>query len=188
MTVYTIGILEPFFSLNNRKIDEQEIWDVVITESTSGTAAHPSAMASVPDGYVCVGGGANDQWDGYGNLLTGTFPSDDGRSWTASGKDHVVSSPASITAYRDRPEVHAPNDQTDGRREQEHERQGVASERRCRTVCWADPRRGRSTKSLVSLGPDADWHFAERRLDLACTVEGSSEGRPRPGHCFRYRA
>ena len=42
---------------------------------------------------------SRDHWIGYGDLLSGSNPSADGKSWTASGKDHIHPSPASITAY-----------------------------------------------------------------------------------------
>ena len=78
-----------------------------LLKATSTVAAHPTVSITAPPGTVILGGGAYDDWDGpgaisaspIGNLLTGIFPSDDGTTWTASGKDHLQSSPASIVAY-----------------------------------------------------------------------------------------
>jgi len=69
-------------------------------------AAHPSASVEGPDidsNYLIVGGGAVDNWTGWGNLLTASAPLLDSNQrivgWTASGKDHLKSSPARVTAY-----------------------------------------------------------------------------------------
>jgi hypothetical protein len=48
-------------------------------------------------GWALSGGGAFDNWNGAGNMLTASYPS--GISWIGSGKDHIESSPAAITAY-----------------------------------------------------------------------------------------
>lgn len=78
-----------------------------LLKATSDCAAHPSISITAPNGTIILGGGAFDDWDGpcadsptpIGNLITGMFPSDDGTTWTVSGKDHIQSSPASIAAY-----------------------------------------------------------------------------------------
>ncbi len=69
-----------------------------ILSVTSAVTNHPEARITVPDGYKLVSGGARDNWNGEGNLLTASFPESD-NTWIASGKDHKESSPASITAF-----------------------------------------------------------------------------------------
>ena len=70
----------------------------LIQHATSGFAAHPTAKVSLDSTWTLTGGGALDQWSGGGNLLTASFPMSNS-TWSCSGKDHVVSSPATITAY-----------------------------------------------------------------------------------------
>jgi hypothetical protein len=70
----------------------------VIKSASGSKAAHPTAQVCLDPGWTLSGGGALDQWDGAGNLLTASFPQ--GSScWFAAGKDHKVSSPATVTAY-----------------------------------------------------------------------------------------
>ena len=69
--------------------------------SEGSAAAHPSQSVSVPDEYKMVGGGALDNWSGYGNMLTASYPRED-RTWTASGKDQHVGSPAQHDRVHDR--------------------------------------------------------------------------------------
>jgi hypothetical protein len=45
-----------------------------------------------------VGGGAEVHWHDPGNMLTASYPNDS-NDWTAQSKDHLKSSPATITAY-----------------------------------------------------------------------------------------
>jgi len=77
---------------------------------TSGVAPHPSIELPVPAGYKIVGGGATDNWNGAGNLLTASYPKGP-NTWFAAGKDHEQSSPASITAYA--LALHDPNNEWD---------------------------------------------------------------------------
>jgi hypothetical protein len=70
----------------------------VIRSATGGVAPHPNATICLDPGFTISGGGALDNWDGAGNLLTALFPFSD-RCWFAAGKDHIHSSPATITAY-----------------------------------------------------------------------------------------
>ncbi len=58
---------------------------------------HPTATAQLGPGWILCGGGAFDNWEGAGNLLTASYPQ--GSGWVAAGKDHLEASPASITAY-----------------------------------------------------------------------------------------
>ncbi len=81
-------------SLAGREISNS---DYVLVSQTSSYAAHPTAVASLPSGYTLVGGGARVNWSGAGNLLHASYPN--GNSWVASSKDHVISSPATVTSY-----------------------------------------------------------------------------------------
>ena len=69
-----------------------------IQSATSHVVPHPSASVHLDASWTLSGGGALDQWNGAGNLLTASFPSSPS-TWFAAGKDHVVSSPAAITAF-----------------------------------------------------------------------------------------
>lgn len=71
--------------------------DYILVEQTSSYAAHPQVSAHLPAGYTLVGGGARVNWSGNGNLLYASYPN--GNSWVAASKDHVLSSPATVTAY-----------------------------------------------------------------------------------------
>lgn len=72
-----------------------------IRREDSGVSAHPSVAADVSDGFALSGGGANINWHGGGNLLWRLEPTTDttNQEFRASGKDHIVSDPASITAF-----------------------------------------------------------------------------------------
>lgn len=78
--------------------DPTNEWDVNYTSSTGPIHAHPTARATLPDGYTMTGGGARVNWSGAGNLLTASYPIDT-RTWEARSKDHEKSSPANVTAY-----------------------------------------------------------------------------------------
>ena len=71
---------------------------IYVATSTSEVCAYPEATATLPSGYLVLGGGFRVDWHGYGNLATASFPSSY-TSWTVRSKDHEVSDPASITAY-----------------------------------------------------------------------------------------
>ena len=77
---------------------EQLRQHITVTKSTSAAANHPTASASVGQGYILIGGGFRDNWSDYGNLGTSSYPSSSS-SWTASGKDHYISSPATMDAF-----------------------------------------------------------------------------------------
>lgn len=72
---------------------------VVIVQQTSTSDGHPKVVAqSTIKGLKLIGGGASvDYGDGYGNLLTGSYPA--GEGWAASSKEHIQPSPAKVTAY-----------------------------------------------------------------------------------------
>ena len=70
----------------------------LIQSATGSVAPHPSAQVCLTDAsYTLCGGGATDNWTGDGNLLTASFPQQN--CWQVAGKDHIHSSPASVTAY-----------------------------------------------------------------------------------------
>jgi hypothetical protein len=78
--------------------DPEDIWDVQIFENTSESSHYPVAVVTVPADYTMVGGGARINWSGAGNLLTSSYPNSPS-SWEARGKDHIESSPATITVF-----------------------------------------------------------------------------------------
>jgi hypothetical protein len=82
--------------------DPANQFDVVVSEVTSAVAAHPTAVAQAPQGYVMASGGCRANWEtspsSAGNMLTASFPASN-NTWECRAKDHSYSSPASITAY-----------------------------------------------------------------------------------------
>ncbi|MCX8489708.1 MAG: hypothetical protein ORN54_01425 [Cyclobacteriaceae bacterium] len=62
-----------------------------------GTQSAPSASVTIPTGYLLLGGGTKINWTAPGNLLVHSYPA--GNTWNSKGKDHLYSSPASITSY-----------------------------------------------------------------------------------------
>ena len=80
--------------------DPQNEWNVAVREQELGAARqHPAVTARLEDEYALVGGGAFDTYLDPGNLLVQSRPGDDGKSWIAGGKDHLVPSPANTKAY-----------------------------------------------------------------------------------------
>jgi hypothetical protein len=71
---------------------------MIMVSGNTGTAAHPSGSVSVGFPFKVSGGGAIDRWTGAGNLLTAIYPSG-ANQWSAAGKDHEISDPASLTIY-----------------------------------------------------------------------------------------
>jgi hypothetical protein len=69
-----------------------------ILSVTSDVRNHPEARVVVPEGYKLLCGGARDNWQGAGNMLTASFPESD-NTWLARGKDHDSADPASISAF-----------------------------------------------------------------------------------------
>jgi len=89
LTVYVIGIRPR----NGAPPPESSIFS-----AQSGRENHPTSTASIPSGYLLVGGGAEVNWQGAGNLLTASYPNNAG-GWIAASKDHLVADPSVITAY-----------------------------------------------------------------------------------------
>ncbi len=69
-----------------------------ILSVTSDVRAHPEARVVVPEGYKLLCGGALDNWQGEGNLLTASFPESD-NTWLARGKDHTKADWTSISVF-----------------------------------------------------------------------------------------
>ncbi|MEP0919350.1 hypothetical protein NC981_21195 [Leptolyngbya sp. DQ-M1] len=90
ITAYAIGIRPR----NGAQNPEMKIFP-----KTSPAEQHPSVDVPVEPGYTLVGGGAQVNWTGHGNLLTASYPSEDGTAWQVSSKDHINASPATITGY-----------------------------------------------------------------------------------------
>lgn len=89
VTAYAIGVQPK----NGAAMPPSQIFSV-----TSGNAQHPSTTLTVGPGFRILSGGALVNWTGWGNLLTGSFPSGNS-SWEVRSKDHREASPATITAY-----------------------------------------------------------------------------------------
>ena len=89
LTVYVIGI---------RPLNGAASPASAQFEARSDKESHPHATVRVGADYVFVGGGAKVNWEGSGNLLTASYPDDQG-GWTAASKDHIESDPAVIVAY-----------------------------------------------------------------------------------------
>jgi len=77
-----------------------------IVSRDSAVANHPSITATLPAGWVLVGGGARANYGtGAGQLLYASVPGGNtsvrngGNSWFAASKDHDVADPATVTAF-----------------------------------------------------------------------------------------
>jgi vibriolysin len=91
ITAYAIGLRPRSASVHLHTI---------IVNSTGPVQPHPTAQVCLPAAtppWIVSGGGALDNWNGAGNLLTASYPQEN--CWLAAGKDHKDPSPASITAY-----------------------------------------------------------------------------------------
>ena len=90
--VYAIGL-----KLNG--ISASELKQYVTTSTmTSGTANHPNVTSQLPLTHHIIGGGAQVNWSGFGNLLTASYPSGP-QSWYAKSKDQETADRCTITAY-----------------------------------------------------------------------------------------
>lgn len=89
ITAYAIGVR----SKANNKLKLRH----TIKSATGAVAQHPSAQVCLDSGWILSGGGAIDNWNEPGNLLTASFPLN--TCWMANGKDHIEPSPANITVY-----------------------------------------------------------------------------------------
>lgn len=71
---------------------------LTVSSATSAYVAHPDVTATLPAGFVLVGGGIKVNWSGSGNLATASAPSG-ASAWRVRSKDHKESSPATAQAY-----------------------------------------------------------------------------------------
>lgn len=78
--------------------DPENRFDVQVFSQTGGAGHHPTAVATVGDGYVMSGGGGKINYSGAGNLMTASFPQS-ASSWQVSSKDHQFADLSSATAY-----------------------------------------------------------------------------------------
>ena len=93
-TAYAIGI--------NGSIPGVGIITNIVNGGTSGVAAHPAFTQTLTSGYALSGCGAFVNWTGNGNLLwklRPTSPAAGQAACSAASKDHLLSSPASISSY-----------------------------------------------------------------------------------------
>lgn len=65
---------------------------------TSGSDHHPGVSLSVPAGFAIIGGGARVNYQGAGNMLTESYPTN-ATTWKVGSKDHNASDPSTITAF-----------------------------------------------------------------------------------------
>jgi Zn-dependent metalloprotease len=70
----------------------------ITSATTSAAVPHPEATALVPFGYHLIGGGFKVNWSGMGNMAFESAPAGI-TGWRARSKDHVVSSPGTITSF-----------------------------------------------------------------------------------------
>src|SRR6059058_2815111 len=73
----------------------------IVADTTPAPVHHPEADAVLPAGFVLVGGGARVNWNpatDAGSLLYASHPGT-GQSWHAAAKDHMIPSPATVTAF-----------------------------------------------------------------------------------------
>ncbi len=68
-----------------------------IRQITTDRAEHPEGECPTSDDCRLIGGGAQVNWTGVGNLLTASYPTQ--TSWVAKAKDHEVADPATLTIY-----------------------------------------------------------------------------------------
>jgi serine protease len=80
-------------------LTRQQVRDAIVVNSTiSSYAAHPGTTATLPAGYVLIGGGFRVDWTGQGNLGVSSYPNS-ATGWSVQSKDVRVSSPAYVRAY-----------------------------------------------------------------------------------------
>ena len=68
-----------------------------IVSNTSAFSDFPNVTATIPEDCLLIGGGALDNYYGYGNMLVASYPNY--IYWQAGGKAYRRSDPSQITAY-----------------------------------------------------------------------------------------
>jgi hypothetical protein len=97
ITAYAVGVKWSTTFLNGFGAQPPIIAECLCLDSPN--SPHPEAAVGPPDQTMLVGGGAYDRWHGSdGNMLTDSYP-EDIATWHAAGKDHIASSPATLTVY-----------------------------------------------------------------------------------------
>jgi hypothetical protein len=96
ITAYAIGVKWNSSFLN--KYGNQPPITTECIGLDSSLASHPDVSLGPPDQTTLVGGGAYDRWQDLGNMLTNSYP-EDSSNWHAAGKDHIDTSPATLTVY-----------------------------------------------------------------------------------------
>jgi hypothetical protein len=93
LTVFAIGMkivgVDPVYLKSNRFISKT---------STTNPSDFPAKTTILPEGYILVGGGASIRYNGYGNLLVASYPTNLS-SWYASGKAYRRNDPSLIDVY-----------------------------------------------------------------------------------------
>lgn len=92
LTVYAIGMKMDGVSPDYLRSK------IHLYSQTSGSADAPSTSITIPSNQLLIGGGAQDNWTGLGNLLTASYPGSS-TTWYVSGKDQVHADQSTITAY-----------------------------------------------------------------------------------------
>lgn len=99
ISVYAIGI-----KLANSVADNIKITQEVEVKPTTTPVNHPQGDVWMDDEFTLTGGGAIDNWDTYGNLLTASFPKRRPgelyyKGWQVRGKDHEYADISTVTCY-----------------------------------------------------------------------------------------
>jgi hypothetical protein len=93
LTVFAIGLkingVDPAYLKSNRFIRKA---------SSTSPSEFPTRTAILPDDYILVGGGASIRYNGYGNMLVASYPTNLS-SWYASGKSYRRCDPSYIDTY-----------------------------------------------------------------------------------------
>lgn len=88
ITAYAIGL---------RPKDNRVKLSHVIKSETGATEQWPEALLALNSAFTLSGGGAIDNFNNPGNMLTASYP--EGVCWVAAGKDHASELKANITVY-----------------------------------------------------------------------------------------
>jgi hypothetical protein len=97
ITAYAIGIKVP-------KAAGVNLTQRVVVVATNNPVGVPTGEAFLDDTFVLTGGGAIDNWDTEGNLLTASLPmrrpkESNYRGWNVRGKQHIRTDASFVTCY-----------------------------------------------------------------------------------------